>query len=113
QRRGGIGAAALAVDKRTGPLVAVKELLPGDELMILTASGAGARIAADELPEQRRTSKGKRVFEPEAGDRVVEVARIVAQEENGGAGGKGKGARRRGARARSDEEEQLSLVGVK
>jgi len=108
QRRGGVGAAALAVDKRTGPLVAVEELLPGDELMVLTAKGAGVRVAADDLPEQRRTSKGKRVLEPEPGDRVVEVARIVAQEE----GGEAKGARKRASRARSGQPEQLSLIGV-
>ena len=77
--------------------------------MVLAASGAGARVAADDLPEQRRTSKGKRVFEPEAGDRVVEVARIVAQEESGG---DAKATRKRGARARSNEREQLSLIGV-
>ncbi|HEX7089003.1 MAG TPA: DNA gyrase subunit A, partial [Longimicrobiales bacterium] len=108
QRRGGTGAAALAVNQRTGPLVAVEELLPGDELMILAASGAGTRVAADDLPEQKRGSQGKRVFEPAAGDRVVEVARIVAEREQ--AGDEGGGARKR--RSGRVKKEQLSFAGV-
>src|SRR5690606_1605837 len=39
QRRGGIGSTTLKVTPQTGALVAAKELVAGDELMILTGSG--------------------------------------------------------------------------
>ena len=77
QRRGGQGNLTLDVNDRTGQLVAAKELLRGDELMVITAGGGSTRVAADAVPEQGRTTMGKRVITPAEGDRVVEVARVA------------------------------------
>ncbi|HEX7048828.1 MAG TPA: DNA gyrase subunit A, partial [Longimicrobiales bacterium] len=77
QRRGGIGSSTLQVTPRTGPLVAAKELVPGDELMILTSSGASARVAARDVPVQGRATQGKQLVDPGDGARVIEVARAA------------------------------------
>ncbi|HET9440567.1 MAG TPA: DNA gyrase C-terminal beta-propeller domain-containing protein, partial [Longimicrobiales bacterium] len=78
QRRGGLGTITLDVSDKTGPLVAGKEVLPGDELMVIAASGAAIRVAADDIPLQGRATQGKRVLPVGAGDRVVEVARVAS-----------------------------------
>ncbi|HEY0672283.1 MAG TPA: DNA gyrase subunit A [Longimicrobiales bacterium] len=82
QRRGGIGTITLDVSDKTGPLVAGKEVLPGDELMVIAASGAATRVASDDIPVQGRATQGKRVLPVGAGDRVVEVARVASESES-------------------------------
>ncbi len=81
QKRGGLGTITLDVSDKTGPLVAGKEVLPGDELMIIAASGAATRVAADDIPVQGRATQGKRILPVGAGDRVVEVARVASESD--------------------------------
>ena len=100
QRRGGVGTITLDVSDKTGPLVAGKEVLPGDELMVVAASGAATRVNADDIPLQGRATQGKRVLPVGAGDRVVEVARVASESEDEG--------RAPGNRL---SREQLDLIG--
>jgi DNA gyrase subunit A len=82
QKRGGLGTITLDVTDKTGPLIAAKEVLDGDELMIIAANGEATRIKAPEIPVQGRATQGKRVLRLETGNRIVEVAR-VAEEGDG------------------------------
>ncbi|MBX6365953.1 MAG: DNA gyrase subunit A, partial [Gemmatimonadetes bacterium] len=100
QRRGGLGTLTLEVTEKSGKLVAAKELLEGDELMIITAGGGAMRVAAADIPEQGRTTQGKQVIAPIDGDRVVEVARVAKEREDGSGGGG----------AVESEEDQLELI---
>jgi DNA gyrase subunit A len=110
QRRGGQGTITLEVNDRTGQLVAAKELLHGDELMVITAGGA-MRVAVDAIPEQGRATMGKRVITPAEGDRVVEVARVAKEREGGNGDGASDGADGAVVSAGAeDEEEQLALL---
>jgi DNA gyrase subunit A len=81
QKRGGLGTITLDVSDRTGPLVAGKEVLDGDELMVISAAGTATRVVGTSIPVQGRATQGKRVINVGAGDRVVEVSR-VAREGN-------------------------------
>jgi len=103
QKRGGLGTITLDVSKRTGPLVAGKELLDDDELMVITAGGQASRLSASAVPLQGRATQGRRVVAVAAGDRVVEVARVARErgEEDG---------RRPGQRGAAAEERQLDLI---
>ncbi len=90
QRRGGIGASTLQVTEKTGALVAAKELVDGDELMLLTGTGRATRVSAAEIPIQGRATQGRQVVVPLRGDQVIEVARVARErgdEMDGGAGG--------------------------
>jgi DNA gyrase subunit A len=78
QKRGGLGTITLDVSSKTGPLVAAKELLDGDELMVITAGGGAVRLAAGDIPVQGRATQGKRVL-PAGSDRVVEVSRVARE----------------------------------
>ena len=115
QKRGGLGTITLDVSSKTGPLIAAKELLDGDELMVITAAGAAFRVAGGEVPVQGRATQGKRVISVGAGDRVVEVSR-VAREGADTAGGR-RSTSDDGAQSEghangddSDSEDQLDLM---
>jgi DNA gyrase subunit A len=104
QKRGGLGTVTLDVNPKTGPLVAAKELLDGDELMVITASGSAVRVNAVDVPVQGRATQGKRVIATGAGDRVVEVARVARE-------GVGDGRQPTAAvGADEDDEAQLELM---
>ena len=91
QKRGGLGTITLDVTDKTGSLVAAKELLAGDELMVIAASGRATRIRAEEVPVQGRATQGRRVLPIGNADRIVEVARVARDNEDGSGGGSGGG----------------------
>ena len=87
QKRGGLGTITLDVTTRTGRLVAAKELLQGDELMVIAASGKATRVRAADIPVQGRATQGRRLLELEGDDRIVEVARVARERDDGGNSG--------------------------
>jgi DNA gyrase subunit A len=100
QGRGGQGTVALSVSERTGPLVGAKELLDGDELMVVTAGGVATRLRARDIPVQGRATQGRAMVRVPGGDRVVEVARVAAERDSD----------RRPAMAPPSGGDQLELV---
>ncbi|HSH45028.1 MAG TPA: DNA gyrase C-terminal beta-propeller domain-containing protein, partial [Longimicrobiales bacterium] len=108
QGRGGQGTVALSVSERTGPLVGAKELLPDDELMVITAGGRASRIAAEDIPLQGRATQGKQGIKVPAGDRVVEVSRVASQREEKRA----DGSTSAGGEGDSTADAQLELVAA-
>jgi DNA gyrase subunit A len=102
QGRGGQGTTALSVSDRTGPLIGAKEMLDGDELMVITAGGRAARLQAGKIPIQGRATQGKQLVEVQAGDRVVEVSRVASE----------RSADRKEAAAEREMGEQLELVAA-
>jgi DNA gyrase subunit A len=82
QGRGGQGTVALSVSDRTGPLVAAKEVLEGDELMVVTRGGVATRLRASEIPIQGRATQGKAMIRVPTGDRVVEVSRVASDRDS-------------------------------
>jgi DNA gyrase subunit A len=110
QKRGGLGTITLDVSARTGPIVAAKELLDGDELMVITASGAAFRLAGADVPVQGRATQGKRLVSTGAGDRVVEVSRVARERDGQQAGGYARVAAADAEEPGADDEEQLELM---
>jgi DNA gyrase subunit A len=102
QKRGGVGTVTLDVGARTGPLVAAKEVLAGDELMVISATGQAIRLAGADIPVQGRATQGKRAVNLAPGDRVVEVARVARERESAPRAPRSDGA---GA-----DDEQLELM---
>jgi DNA gyrase subunit A len=83
QKRGGMGNLTLDVTEKSGALVAAKEMLEGDELMVISASGASSRVPASAIPVQGRSTQGRSVLRVADGDRVVEVSRVAHDREDG------------------------------
>jgi DNA gyrase subunit A len=86
QRRGGKGIITLRKTDKTGPMVALKEVLDDDELMMITRHGVVIRQRVDEIRVIGRNTQGVRVMNLDAGDAVVDVARVVREDEGEGEG---------------------------
>src|SRR2546426_402614 len=87
QHRGGRGIITLKRADKTGDIVALKEVLPDDELMMITKKGIMIRVPVDGIRVTGRNTQGVKVMNLTPGDLVVDVARIVKEddeEENGG-----------------------------
>jgi DNA gyrase subunit A len=84
QRRGGKGIITLKRTDKTGDIVALKEVLPDDELMMITRHGVIIRVPADGIRVIGRNTQGVKVMNLDAGDTVMDVTRVVKEDENGG-----------------------------
>ena len=86
QKRGGLGTMAVPTGDATAPgaargtvLVSALEVLEGDEVMVVMASGQVTRLRADEVRAQGRRTPGRPLVRPAADDRVVEVTRAYSE----------------------------------
>jgi DNA gyrase subunit A len=102
QHRGGRGIITLKRTDKTGAIVALKEVLPDDELMMITKKGIMIRVPVEGIRISGRNTQGVKVMNLTPGDLVVDVARVVKEDEaaNGGGGGdaEDEDAPRRGAK---------------
>jgi DNA gyrase subunit A len=87
QRRGGKGIITLKRTDKTGEIVALKEVLPEDELMMITRHGVIIRVPVEGIRVIGRNTQGVRVMNLDEGDSVMDVARVVKEEENGNGNG--------------------------
>jgi DNA gyrase subunit A len=83
QKRGGKGIITLRHNEKTGVIVALKEVLPDDELMMITRHGVIIRVPVEGIRVIGRNTQGVRVMNLDSGDTVVDVTRVVIEEENG------------------------------
>ena len=81
QHRGGRGIITLKRADKTGDVVALKEVLPDDELMMITKKGIMIRVPVEGIRVTGRNTQGVRIMNLTAGDIVVDVARVVKEEE--------------------------------
>ncbi len=86
QKRGGRGIITLKRTERTGPIVALKEVVPNDELMIVTRNGVIIRVPVDGIRVSGRNTQGVRVMNLDPGDTVMDIARVVEEDGEAEAG---------------------------
>ena len=79
--RGGKGIITIKNTARNGDLVAIKETVETDELMIITQGGVVIRLPIRGVKVIGRNTQGVKLINLDAGDRVVDVARVVPEEE--------------------------------
>ena len=82
QHRGGRGIITLKRADKTGDIVALKEVLPDDELMMITKKGIMIRVPVEGIRVSGRNTQGVKVMNLIAGDLVVDVARVVKEEDD-------------------------------
>ena len=83
QHRGGKGIITLKRTDRTGDVVALKEVIPDDELMVITRGGVIIRLPVNDIRVIGRNTQGVRMINLDEGDAVQDVARVVNEEEGG------------------------------
>ncbi|HEY8937701.1 MAG TPA: DNA gyrase subunit A [Cyclobacteriaceae bacterium] len=75
-KRGGKGIKTLNITDKTGKLVAIKEVIDDDELMIINRSGITIRIRVSELRVMGRATQGVRLIKLSEDDRISSVEKI-------------------------------------
>jgi DNA gyrase subunit A len=91
--RGGQGVIALQTGGRNGDTVAALQVLPGQEIMLISSTGTLVRTTVDEISVQGRNTQGVRLIRlGEGGERLVGIERIeslesVPDEDQAAAGG--------------------------
>jgi DNA gyrase subunit A len=81
QKRGGKGIITFKSTDKTGVCVALKEVQPDDELMMITKSGVIIRVPVDGIRVIGRNTQGVRVMNLDDGDSLVAVARVVKEDD--------------------------------
>ncbi|AHM58847.1 DNA gyrase subunit a [Flammeovirgaceae bacterium 311] len=79
-RRGGKGVKALKISEKTGKLVAIKEVIDTDELMIINRSGITIRMKVDDLRIMGRATQGVRLIRLNENDSISSVEKIEMLE---------------------------------
>jgi len=102
QHRGGRGIITLKRADKTSDIVALKEVLPDDELMMITKKGIMIRVPVEGIRVSGRNTQGVKVMNLTAGDLLVDVARVVKEDEaeNGDGEGDDEDAPRKPAKAK-------------
>jgi len=91
QKRGGKGLITIKCSKRNGPLMAIRDVNDGEELMVITHHGIMIRIALDSVSQQGRNTQGVRIINLKDDDLVGSIAKSSQDTEaNGGNGDEGE-----------------------
>lgn len=80
-KRGGKGVKTLNITAKTGKLVAIKEVVDEDELMIINRSGITIRIKVSELRVMGRATQGVRLIKLNDDDRISSVEKIERMDD--------------------------------
>jgi DNA gyrase subunit A len=81
QKRGGKGIITVHRTEKTGSVVALKEVLSDDELMLITKHGVVIRMPVKGIRVSGRNTQGVRLVSLDEGDLVMDVARVVSEDD--------------------------------
>jgi DNA gyrase subunit A len=88
QNRGGKGIILIDASERNGPVVGVKLVRGGDEVMLITDRGQTLRTPVDQIRETGRNAQGVKLMTPGEGERIVALERLAESGDvDEGAGG--------------------------
>ncbi len=82
QSRGGKGVITLKVTKKTGELIALKEVSDQDDLMVITQGGKVIRINCGSIRIMGRNTQGVRIMRLEGDQQIAAVTRVVNEDED-------------------------------
>ena len=87
QRRGGKGIITVNRTEKTGNVVGVMEVLPEDEIMLITRNGVIIRSSVAQIRVTGRIAQGVRLVNLDDGDILTAVARVIPEDDDGDAAG--------------------------
>ncbi|MBY0490973.1 MAG: DNA gyrase subunit A [Gemmatimonadaceae bacterium] len=86
QKRGGKGIKTLDLTAKTGHVVALMEVVPEDELMLMTKGGIAIRTKVSEIRVTGRIAQGVKLVALDDQDVVSAVARVIPEDKDEGEG---------------------------
>jgi DNA gyrase subunit A len=84
QRRGGKGIITVNRTEKTGDVVKLMEVLPEDEVMLITKHGVTIRSSVAQVRVTGRNAQGVKLVQLDPGDLVTAVARVVSEDRDEG-----------------------------
>ena len=84
QKRGGKGIKTLDLTQKTGHVVALMEVVPEDELMLMTKGGIAIRSKVSEIRVTGRIAQGVKLVSLDDQDIVSAVARVIPDDKDEG-----------------------------
>jgi DNA gyrase subunit A len=84
QKRGGKGILTLNRTEKTGNVVSIMEVLPQDEIMLITKHGVIIRSSVAEVRLTGRNAQGVKLVNLDGGDLLMAVARLVPDDKPDG-----------------------------
>ena len=88
-RRGGKGVIDIKTTSRNGDVVAAKEVVDDDEVMVITQNGIMIRMPVEGISQISRNTQGVRVINLDSSDRVIDMTRVVSEGGMDGDAGEG------------------------
>lgn len=79
--RGGKGIYTVKATEKTGKMIAIKETLETDDIVVVTTQGKVIRQHANEIRLSGRNTSGVRLIRLDDGDHIADIAVVVAEEE--------------------------------
>jgi len=79
--RGGKGVKTMQITDKTGPLVGIKSVFEGDQLMITSKEGITIRMSLDAIRVMGRATQGVKVIALSSKDAIADLA-VVRESEN-------------------------------
>lgn len=81
QNRGGKGVKTINRTDKTGYLIALKEVVDGNGLMIINKSGIAIRLSVEDISTQGRSTQGVKLIRLNKNDEIASIAKIPVEEE--------------------------------
>ncbi len=83
-KRGGKGVINIKATERNGKVVAVREVVDTDEMIMITNKGIVIRSQVGAIRTIGRATQGVKLINLDKGDKVIDVARVVSDKETNG-----------------------------
>jgi DNA gyrase subunit A len=83
QSRGGKGIITMKTTDKTGDVLGARQVLPKDDLMLVSNKGQMIRIHVGEISEQGRNTQGVRLMTVSPGEKVVSIEYMAENEATG------------------------------
>ncbi|MBQ7089767.1 MAG: DNA gyrase subunit A, partial [Clostridia bacterium] len=82
QTRGGKGVTNYNITEQTGKIAAVRMVVEGEDLLLVTGGGIIMRTKIEEISKLSRKTKGVRVVKLDEGVKVIDIAGAAREEED-------------------------------
>ncbi len=81
--RGGKGVKTISITEKTGSLIAIKQVMDDDQLMIINKSGIAIRLLVSEMRVMGRATQGVKLINLKGKDQIAAVAKVsISHIEN-------------------------------
>jgi DNA gyrase subunit A len=81
QNRGGKGVITIKTTERNGPVLAIRQVLALEDILLITNGGIIIRTATAEISEMGRNTQGVRLINLGEGESLVDVALVVDEDD--------------------------------